>query len=206
MKCKTPRIKLRMKKKKNKNLGEPVFCHGLVCWHWPVWRFQSKHALRCLHSLPIILCQHRDLEKCGNVPIILQGCQTSFLPNQIIQYQTWQRNLNDEWIYADQFDVKNIRHTKYPFRDINKSYCNQKLQEQTLVCRSLSKLSNLNMWIKTIICSSHYKISVVSPILWSSEQEAKSLPEITNNVARLIPAYSFGCLSKPFLYLQQRKF
>lgn len=51
-----------------------------------------------------------------------------------------------------------------------------------------------------------YKISIVSPILWSSEQEAKSLPEITKSVARLIPAYSLGCLSKPFLYLQHRLF
>ena len=33
----------------------------------------------------------------------------------------------------------------------------------------------------------------------------KRFPDITSNVARLTPAYSFGCVSKPFRYLHYTK-
>ena len=40
------------------------------------------------------------------------------------------------------------------------------------------------------------------PILCSSRSVLKSFPEITSIVARLIPAYTLACSSKPFLYLK----
>lgn len=61
--------------------------------------------------------------------------------------------------------------------------------------------SYLNQCCQYSVCC---QCSKISPILWSSEQEAKSFPEMTSKVARLIPAYSLGCLSNPFLYLQHR--
>lgn len=132
-------------KKENKIRCEPVFCGGLVCRYWPVWGFQSKHALCCLHGLPIILCQHRDLEKRGDVPVILQGCQTSFLPDQIVQYQTWQWEKSQWWMNICQTgQLHKISLQRHYFIQ-NK--CNQKLQEKTVIHWSFCILSNTCMWI-----------------------------------------------------------
>ncbi len=38
------------------------------------------------------------------------------------------------------------------------------------------------------------------PMFLSSGQVEKSFPDMTRRVARLIPAYSLGCTSNPFLY------
>ena len=72
----------------------------------------------------------------------------------------------------------------------------------------ISQLSH--SFILLFFCTSHPFIYLsvclfILPIFLSSELDSNFFPEMTNNVAKLIPAYSLGWISKPFRYLKTSK-